>query len=68
MNYSVSSRAVSTAIDIIDKYLSSIMVKSDENEKPEDTHNDEDKNFLDGILKKSPKKNTSEFIQIAGEF
>lgn len=52
----ISYRSVCMAVDSVDKYLNTMMVKSDEEKQSDSDLTEEDKQFIDSILKPSPAK------------
>lgn len=52
----ISYRSVYTAINSVDSYLNSMIVKSDEEEMADSNLTEEDKIFVENVLKKSPEK------------
>lgn len=59
----ISYRSVCKAIKIVDEYLNSMMVKSDEKKQSDSDLTKEDKEFIEGILRKSPKKIPQDIFQ-----
>jgi len=52
----ISYRSVCIAVDSVDKYLNTMMVKSDEDKKSDSDLTKKDKEFVENILRKSPEK------------
>ncbi len=59
----IAYRAVCTAVDSVDAYLNTMMVKSDEDEKADSKLTKKDKEFVEGILRKSPEKIPQDIFQ-----
>lgn len=59
----IAYRAVCTAVDSVDAYLNTMMVKSDEDEKADSKLTRKDKEFVESILRKSPEKVPQDIFQ-----
>ncbi len=59
----IAYRAVCTAVSSVDAYLNTMMVKSDEDEKADSKLTKKDKEFVEGILRKSPEKVPQDIFQ-----
>lgn len=59
----IAYRTVCTAVDSVDEYLNTMMVKSDEDEKADSKLTKKDKEFVESILRKSPEKVPQDIFQ-----